>query len=313
MTKKKIEPETEVPEETIPNPGKKRMFIPVLAVLCVVGGVFVWYFNRPTTVVMKSPLPSVVRPVAQMPAPVVQTAAETVLTEPIQPATTSASEPIVDTPAFTPLEQPTAAATDTETTAEPAPEPALETVPVEQPVPELLSFHSKLAAGTAKLADLLALRDDFANNDSCMAAYQKLLALEPKTPLLQKTIDALEPFCMRPEPVLTELNQTFLKAKKRAVLAYYKAKYPKWWFIKAIPVFAFEIRRLNPTGRRPIDNLYRAHNALLRQDIDKSVRYVDELPPLMRAQMDDFVQAATVYARASAALDAVILSFEKGE
>ncbi len=315
MSKKQSEKQKESTQTTsATTPAKKlgnrRLIVTVLSVLFVIGGVLILRLHRPApvapkptvSVTMKRPAP------VQIPAQIVTEPTPVIETPVVEPAP-AAENTIEPAPFLDPIVQtmPEPEEIIPEIPAEPV------TEPVEQPLPQALQEHAKLAAGTAKLGDILALRDNFTNNDSCTDGYEKLLTLEPRTPLLQNAMDALAPICTKKEPVMSALTHTFSKAKKRAVMAYYKAKYPRWWFIKAIPVSVIEIRRLNPRNYRPMDKMHRAHNALIRQDIDQAIRFVNELPPLMRAQMDDFVAAAQAYNNARAGLDAVILSFEKGE
>ncbi len=324
MSKKQSEKEKNTPQNnTSKSLGKRRFVVMILSILFVIGGVAILRLHRPEATPASFARPvKTIKPFAPIATrtvpektPATETVVETVTTQPetdIEDVTPApATAPAWSTPTETPIE-PITAVEPEKTTEQTTPTEPTQTMAA-QALPKALEKHILLAAGTAKLGDMLALRDDFANNDPCVTGYQNLLTLEPRTPLLQNAIDALTPFCTKPEPVLQSLTQTFSKSKKRAIMAYYKAKYPRWWFIKAIPVSVIEIRRLNPKNSRPIDNLYRAHNALLRQDIEQSIRFIDALPPLMRTQMEEYVHVAKLYNNARTALDAVILSFEKGE
>ncbi len=162
------------------------------------------------------------------------------------------------------------------------------------------------------LHDALLFKDNFLKGISCEANYQKLLTSKYKTMAMQNVLNNLSPYCSSQTNALDNMKTVFLKDKKRAMIAGYKANSPMWVaYIKAILVSTIEIRKLNPQTSKPKDIIYKAQNELYKKNVYQTTQLLRTLPTVMQEQMIDFFREADIYIRADNSLNELLLSFEK--
>ena len=165
------------------------------------------------------------------------------------------------------------------------------------------------------LHDALIFKEHFIKGMSCNSDYNKLMSASKKTPYMQSVLNNLSPFCLGKDLPLHNIRETFLKDKKRALIADYQSKNPQWLaYIKALFVSVIEIRRLNPISTKPKDIIYKAQNELYHHNIIQAEKLLRTLPIIMQESMNGFFREAEIYMRADESLNELILSFEgKGE
>ncbi len=165
------------------------------------------------------------------------------------------------------------------------------------------------------LADALLFKEHFLTEESCYEDYQKLLNASNKSNLENDVLNNLSPYCLSNQSAIKNVQDAFLKNKKKALIVYYKENNPSWIaYLKAIPASLIEIRKINPTENTPKDILYKAQNEIDSQNISKSIDLITKLPLSMQQKMTDFYREAAIYNRAKNSIDQLILSFEvKGE
>ncbi len=199
------------------------------------------------------------------------------------------------------------------------PEPVLEkSVDIVAPMPSapitsiLPSTPTKPVVIGYTLQDALTFKDNFSKGNSCETDYQKLLVSPYKTQAMQNVLNNLSPYCSSQADALANIRTIFLKNKKQALIAGYKANSPKWIaYIKAILVSTVEIRKLNPKTSKPKDIIYKAQNELYRKNVYQAEKLLRTLPAVMQEQMTDFFREADIFIRANNSLNELILSFDK--
>lgn len=121
-------------------------------------------------------------------------------------------------------------------------------------------------------------------------------------------------FCFATTNVQNELKNLFLKSKKEALIRYYKEHDARWKYrLKKVFVSLIKVRNLNPTGDTVPDLLDRAHNALMAKNMTLTLETLSKLPDNIRPVFTEFTQKTNNFVKAKAALDALILSYAKGE
>ncbi len=181
--------------------------------------------------------------------------------------------------------------------------PVTSTLPNTPPKPMVIGYT---------LQDALTFKDNFSKGNSCETDYQKLLVSPYKTQAMQIVLNNLSPYCSSQADALANIRTTFLKNKKQALIAGYKANSPKWIaYIKAILVSTVEIRKLNPKTSKPKDIIYKAQNELYRKNVYQAEKLLRTLPAVMQEQMTDFFREADIFIRANDSLNDLILSFDK--
>lgn len=165
------------------------------------------------------------------------------------------------------------------------------------------------------LKEALLFKEHFLKGDSCESDYQRLIQATHKTSQMKTVLNNLSMYCIGKTLTLQKMRETFLKDKKKALIAEYRQKGPYWVAaVKALLVSVVEIRKLHPTTSRPKDILYKAQNELYRQNIGQADRLLRTLPIVMQEAMADFFREAGLYSRADESLSELIMSFEqKGE
>ncbi len=162
------------------------------------------------------------------------------------------------------------------------------------------------------LAQALTFKENFLNGHSCRNDYLALTDSTNKTPDMLKAINNLSPYCLNHQNAAENVRKAFLKNKRNALVAMYQMKSPLWLsYLKTIPVYLVEIRKLNPTGSKPKDLIYKAQNELYQNNIEQADKILKQLPENMQLAMLDFFREAELYLRADKSLTSLILSFEK--
>lgn len=162
------------------------------------------------------------------------------------------------------------------------------------------------------LAQALTFKENFLNGHSCRNDYLELTDSTNKTPEMLNAINNLSPYCLNHQNAAENVKNAFLKNKKNALVAMYQEKSPLWLsYLKTIPVYLIEIRKLNPTGSKPKDLIYKAQNELYQNNIEQADKILKQLPEHMQSAMLDFFREAELYLRADKSLTTLILSFEK--
>ncbi len=292
----------------------KSMFIIILSLLCVVGGLLIYQLHtrlekaRP---ILPGDEPEMTFPEPDTEVPLTLSAEPAVSDIPVdtvlETTDTTPTEPdiVVPTPA---VSEPTEPAANVQPEATLAQEESLPTEtpaePVEAaplPTPEQPYFT---------LQDALALRDHLYRGEACRSDFQKLLQSKVQNGAWHKMIEHLTPVCAQDKPL--HLHTLFRKERKQAVIMYYQMNNP-WWlaYLKAIPATLVEVRRLNPTTQTPMDLLSAAENALLQDDIQGALQFIQKLPQPMQAKFTDFKAKADLYLAAQNEVSSLILSFER--
>lgn len=83
--------------------------------------------------------------------------------------------------------------------------------------------------------------------------------------------------------------------------------------IKVVLARLIKVRKLNPVGDTVPDLLDRAHNAMDSKNIALAVETIKELPQNIQIPFHTFLEKTNGYIDAKAALDALVLSYTKGE
>ena len=162
------------------------------------------------------------------------------------------------------------------------------------------------------LAQALTFKENFLNGHSCRNDYLSLTDSTNKTPEMLEVINNLSPYCLNHQNAAENVKKAFLKNKRKALVAMYQVKSPKWLsYLKTIPIYLIEIRKLNPTGSKPKDLIYKAQNELHQNNIEQADKILKQLPENMQSAMLDFFREAELYLRADKSLTSLILSFEK--
>lgn len=163
-------------------------------------------------------------------------------------------------------------------------------------------------------ADALELRDNFLSEEPCGDDLRKLIMSDNQSQAAQDVIKATSYFCFATTNVQNELKNLFLKSKKEALIRYYKEHDARWKYrLKKVYVSLIKTRNLNPTGNSVPDLLDRAHNALLEKNMTLTIETLSKLPDNIRPVFTEFMQQTNNFVKAKAALDALILSYAKGE
>lgn len=177
------------------------------------------------------------------------------------------------------------------------------------PEPEPIVIDTKT---NYTLSQALAFKENFLNGHSCRNNYLALTDSTNKTPEMLKAINNLSPYCLNHQNAAENVKKAFLKNKRNALVAMYQEKSPLWLsYLKTIPVYLIEIRKLNPTGSKPKDLIYKAQNELYQNNIEQADKILKQLPENMQSAMLDFFREAELYLRADKSLTSLILSFEK--
>lgn len=163
-------------------------------------------------------------------------------------------------------------------------------------------------------ADALNLRDNFLSEEPCGDDLRKLIMSDNQSEAAQAVIKDTSYFCFATTNVQNELKNLFLKSKKEALIRYYKEHDPRWKYrLKKVFVTLVKTRNLNPTGNTVPDLLDRAHNALMAKNMTLTIETLAMLPDNIRAMFTEFMQKTENFVKAKTALDALILSYSKGE
>lgn len=163
-------------------------------------------------------------------------------------------------------------------------------------------------------ADALELRDNFLSEEPCGDELRKLIMSDNQSQAAQDVINDAAYFCFATANVQNELKNLFLKSKKEALIRYYKEHDARWKYrLKKVYVSLIKTRNLNPTGNSVPDLLDRANNALLEKNMTLTIETLSKLPDNIRPVFTEFMQKTNNFVKAKAALDALILSYAKGE
>lgn len=121
------------------------------------------------------------------------------------------------------------------------------------------------------------------NQGDCVLFYEKLRATAD-TPSLQVLVKRLMPFCgEKHQPVLKELEKTFLKAEQKALVLYYKQTETGWRQRgKILLTYLMHIRKENPTGNSVPATLNRIHNAVRQGDLVPALQLIETLPSALQ-------------------------------
>ncbi len=163
-------------------------------------------------------------------------------------------------------------------------------------------------------ADALQLRDNFLSEEPCGDSLRKLIMSDNQSQAAQDVIKDTSYFCFATTNVQNELKNLFLKSKKEALIRYYKEHDARWKYrLKKVFVSLIKVRNLNPIGDTVPDLLDRAHNALMAKNMTLTLETLSKLPDNIRPVFTEFTQKTNNFVKAKAALDALILSYAKGE
>lgn len=164
------------------------------------------------------------------------------------------------------------------------------------------------------VADALELRDNFLSGEPCGDNLRKLIMSDNQSKAAQDVIKDTSYFCFATTNVQNELKNLFLKSKKEALIRYYKENDARWKYrLKKVFVSLIKVRNLNPTGDTVPDLLDRAHNALMAKNMTLTLETLSKLPDNIRPVFTEFTQKTNNFVEAKTALDALILSYAKGE
>jgi len=155
---------------------------------------------------------------------------------------------------------------------------------------------------------LIHLRDDFLFAHSCSHSFQAAM-IELKPEEATKIAQFLSVFCQNNASPTQELDALFKKSKTNALKLLYRELDPSWkGYIKSIFLSLVQIRNLNPIKENVENILDHAHLALERKQIEKSLSFIQKLPPLTQQAMAPYIQLAEQYLRAKKTLDELILN-----
>lgn len=182
----------------------------------------------------------------------------------------------------------------------------------EKPIIPYVGYDPSKPHFTAK--DALELRDNFLSEQPCGDDLRKLIMSDNQSQAAQDVIKDTSYFCFATTNVQNELKNLFLQSKKEALIRYYKEHDARWKYrLKKVFVSLVKIRNLNPTGDTVPDLLDRAHNALTEKNMTLTIETLAKLPDNLRPMFTEFMQKTNNFVKAKAALDALILSYAKGE
>lgn len=290
----------------------KSLIITVLAVLCIVGGVLIHKMNSFQT--KTEPLKSNF----SKPSLLLNSS-----TQKKQASKISRAQSIVQKPLPVQISSPAPVSSPISTIEEPAQpntpvsiEKSDEVSLIDTPAtvaPVSHEINSSPMIGFS-LEDAILLKEHFLTESGCLADYQKLVNAQNKTEEATIVLNDLSSYCIQEKTAHHNIRKAFLHDKKKALVAFYKDKYPLWIaYLKSIPVSIIEIRKINPKTNKPKDILYKAQNALYQQDIAKAVDLVTMLPLFMQREMQNFFREAAFYNRSKANIDQLILSLKNTE
>jgi len=315
MARQKVEESVPVQEIKTPTMVSvrrfiKSIFVVLLSFFCIFVGVLIYQMSNPidpikpqptrqqpaiprdrTSVVFKKPVSPVLKVQPEqkaIPQPKEETEkkAETISSPVLTP-------PPVDIPVLDP--------TPNQKTVEETPKQQL---PVPQPQkPSLM------------LAEVLQLRDHLATGESCLADLKIVMAKETPNPTDRETlIEKLMPVCTV-RSVFNELENTFYKNRRQALITYYRLNNPLWLaYLKTFGTSLVDIRKLNPSKEKPKDIISSAQNALAMKNVEEALTRIQTLPGEVKAEFNEFIGQADTYVAAQKEAERLVLSFgRKGE
>ncbi len=164
------------------------------------------------------------------------------------------------------------------------------------------------------VADALELRDNFLSGEPCSDNLRKLIMSDNQSKAAQDAIKDISYFCFATTNVRNELKNLFLKSKKEALIRYYKENDARWKYrLKKVFVSLVKVRNLNPMGDTVPNLLDKAHNAFIAKNMTLTLETLSKLPDNIRPMFTEFTQKTNNFVEAKTALDALILSYAKGE
>ncbi|MDR2901615.1 MAG: hypothetical protein LBU87_00700 [Lactobacillales bacterium] len=298
----------------------KSALITILAILCIIGGVFIHtLYKKPIT--RKAPLPAAVtqeRPRAgviteQKTHTTPFKTKETPTAEVIPPAEEKLEAAIIypaPQTSIIPIDDPEELIVVQE---KPAPKikQMTETIPLSTPMEYARPLPREIS-GIA-MADILALQNALNNETSCAAAFQKLSAVSAKKELIQQAVIDLTPYCSGGNTYpLKDLKNTFKKDRKNVLGAYYRENNPLWLaYLKIFAHTMVDVQKLHPSGNSVPDILDKAQNALNGNNITDALLALKGLPGSLEPRMSEFLLKAQKYLKAKESVQMLILSFEQ--
>ncbi len=134
---------------------------------------------------------------------------------------------------------------------------------------------------------ILELKDAFKNGENCRPLLEKLIAKPDLSPELERKLVWLLQICLEPN-LNKQLASAFSAQKRTALLRIFQIQYPTYIaYLKLIPYFLVDVRKLNPTGHGPIDTLDKIQNAIQTNQPELVLELLSQLPKSVQSTFYD--------------------------
>ncbi len=156
----------------------------------------------------------------------------------------------------------------------------------------------------AFVADLLQLRDALRSGRPCRDQMQALMAHPAAFGAL---VEELKPFCLTDANPHDRLRGDFARARRRILLAHYRAEKP-WWkgYARYAGALFVDVRAQHPAGDAVPDVLDAALNALDNARLQEASDAVARLPAAVREDLRPFREMLDGLIRAQGLIDEAI-------